>query len=542
MSPSKWTLARERAGLKRIKTDYLVIGSGIAGFTFALKVASHGTVAVLTKKTAGDSNTRYAQGGIAAVVSKEDQFEYHFNDTIKAGADLCHKDAVKVLVNDGPERIKDLMAWGVNFSRDASENLDLAREGGHRVKRILHASDMTGDEIEKTLLKKALAHSNIRIYENYTAIDLITEHQVLDNLQYAFNICFGVYALNNDTREVEAFRADYTLLAGGGASRVYLHSTNPEIATGDGIAMAYRAGAKIANMEFIQFHPTALYYPDHEPFLISEALRGYGGILRNRGGEAFMKKYDQAKELAPRDIVARAIDSEMKKTGDRCVFLDMTHLPAENVKKRFPNIFKHCREALDIDITRDQIPVVPSAHYICGGVMTNLDGQTSMHNLLATGENAHTGVHGANRLASNSLLEAVVFSHRAAQKVIQKKVHHFNVLIPDWDDTGVENEEEWDVLRHNRHEIQTIMWDYVGIIRSRNHLLRALRRLHLLYDEIEDYYKRTRVSQGLLELRNLTTVAYLIARSALNREESRGLHYRTDFPHKQDKFHKDTFI
>jgi L-aspartate oxidase len=535
-------LEQERVGLKHIKSDYLVIGSGIAGLTFALKVADHGTVTILTKNQARESNTRYAQGGIAAVTSEKDQFEYHLNDTMKAGADLCHEDAVRVLVKEGPDRIRDLVSWGVNFTRDKSKNLDLAREGGHRVKRILHVSDMTGDEIEKILLKKALEHPNIQIYENYTAIDLITEHQVLDNLQYAFNICFGVYALNNSNREVETFRADYTLLAGGGASRVYLHSTNPDIATGDGIAMAYRAGAKIANMEFIQFHPTALYHPDHDPFLISEALRGFGGILKNSRGEAFMEKYDPAKELAPRDIVARAIDREMKKSGDRCVFLNMTHLPSSEVKNRFPNIFKHCKEALDIDITKDPIPVVPAAHYICGGIMTNLNGQTSMHNLLATGENAHTGVHGANRLASNSLLEAVVFSHRAAQKVLQKPAPDFKVYTPDWDDTGVENEEEWGVLRHNRNEIQTIMWDYVGIVRSRNHLLRAMRRIHLLYDEIEDYYKRTQVSQGLLELRNLTTVAYLITRSALSREESRGLHYRTDFPKKQKKFRKDTVI
>jgi L-aspartate oxidase len=528
--------------LKRIKTDYLVIGSGIAGLTFALKVADHGTVAILTKKTAGESNTRYAQGGIAAVTSEDDQFEYHFRDTLKAGADLCHEDAVRILVNEGPDRIKDLVSWGVKFSRDDAKNLDLAREGGHRVKRILHASDMTGDEIEKTLLDKAVNHPNVQIFENYTAIDLITEHQVLDNLQFAFNVCFGVYALNNVTCEVEAFRADYILMAGGGASRVYLHTTNPEIATGDGIAMAYRAGTKIANMEFIQFHPTALYDPEHEPFLISEALRGFGGILRNGRGERFMTKYDEAKELAPRDIVARAIDSEMKQSGEKCVFLDMTGLPATDVKNRFPNIYRHCKKYLDLDITRNMIPVVPAAHYVCGGIMTNLNGQTSMHNLLASGENAHTGVHGANRLASNSLLEAVVFSHRAAMKVLQKPGPQFKVTIPDWDDSGVENDEEWGVLRHNRIEIQTIMWDYVGIVRSKNHLIRAMRRINLLYDEIEDYYKRTRVSKGLLELRNMTTIASLITRSALSREESRGLHYRTDFPRKQEKFHKDTVI
>jgi L-aspartate oxidase len=528
--------------LKLINSDYLVIGSGIAGLTFALKVADYGSVTILTKKTAMESNTQYAQGGIAAVFSDDDHFELHEKDTLIAGADLCHKDSVKILVEEGPERINDLLNWGVNFTRDEAKNLDLVREGGHRVKRILHAADMTGDEIEKTLLKRINENPNIRLLENYTAIDLITEHQVLGNLQYAFNICFGVYALNNTTGDVEAFRAAYTLLAGGGASRVYLHTTNPEISTGDGIAMAYRAGAKISNMEFIQFHPTALYHPDHAPFLISEALRGFGGILRNRDGKRFMEDYDTNLELAPRDIVARAIDNEMKKNGDKCVYLDMTHLSPHDVKKRFPNIFKHCKEFLDIDITKDWIPVVPAAHYICGGIMTNLNGQTSMHRLLASGENAHTGVHGANRLASNSLLEAMVFSHRAAQKAIQNNPMSFDVIIPDWDDSGVDNSEEWGLIRHNRLEIQTIMWDYVGIIRSKNHLQRAIRRIHLLFDEIEDYYKRTHVSKDLLELRNMTTIAYLIARSALSREESRGLHYRTDFPQKVDKFQKDTVI
>jgi len=528
--------------LKLTKSDYLVIGSGIAGLTFALKVADFGTVTILTKKSATESNTQYAQGGIAAVFSDDDHFDLHEKDTLIAGADLCHKDAVKVLVEEGPERIKELLNWGVNFSRDETKNLDLAREGGHRVKRILHVADMTGDEIEKTLLKRISEKPTIRLLENFTAIDLITEHQVLGNLQYAFNICFGVYALNNNSGEVEAFRAAYTLLAGGGASRVYLHTTNPEISTGDGIAIAYRAGAKIANMEFIQFHPTALYDPDHEPFLISEALRGFGGVLRNRDGKRFMENYDKNLELAPRDIVARAIDNEMKKSGDKCVYLDMTHLPVYEIKKRFPNIYKHCKNSLEIDISKDLIPVVPAAHYICGGIMTNLNGQTSMHRLLASGENAHTGVHGANRLASNSLLEAVVFSHRAAQKAIQKKPYCFEVIIPDWDDSGVENTEEWGLIRHNRLEIQTIMWDYVGIIRSKNHLQRAIRRINLLFDEIEDYYKRTHVAMDLLELRNLTTIAYLITRSALSREESRGLHYRTDFPNKVNKYQKDSVL
>jgi L-aspartate oxidase len=530
--------------LEIIKSDYLVIGSGLAGLTFALTVADHGQVSLVTKKKAQNTNTSWAQGGIAAVTSDDDTFESHKSDTMIAGAGLCHEDAVSVLVQEGPERIKELVGWGVNFSKDQTNlKFDLAKEGGHSRSRILHVKDTTGEEVERTLLERILDHPNITVYENHFAIDLISEHHVLGNLTSNFNICFGAYVLDKKKKEVKVFQASYTLLATGGATRVYLHSTNPKVATGDGIAMAYRAGVRIANMEFIQFHPTALYNPGHKPFLISEALRGFGGILIDAKGKAFMKKYDERAELAPRDIVARAIDSEMKTQGDDCVFLDMTHLDKETVKSRFPNIFNHCLNHLNLDITESPIPVVPAAHYICGGVMTDLDGQTSMQNLFASGEAAHTGVHGANRLASNSLLEAVVFSHRAAIKAIQSpKKDYSGIILPEWYEQGLENEAEWLLIKHNMKEIQSVMWDYVGIVRSESHLKRAYGRIHFLYEEIEEYYKRTKVFSRLISLRNLTAVAQMIIISAMRRNESRGLHYMTDYPEQSDKFLKDTIV
>jgi L-aspartate oxidase len=530
--------------LEIIKSDYLVIGSGLAGLIFALKVADHGHVSIVTKKKAKDTNTSWAQGGIAAVTSEDDTFESHKQDTMIAGAGLCHDDAVDVLVQEGPERIKELINWGVKFSTDAiTKAFDLAKEGGHSRSRILHAKDMTGAEMEKTLIERVIDHPNITLYENHVAIDLITEHHVLGNLAANFNICFGAYVLDKKKKEVKVFQSSYTLLATGGGTRVYLHSTNPKVATGDGVAMAFRAGVRIANMEFIQFHPTALYNPGHKPFLISEALRGFGGILINAKGKAFMKKYDERAELAPRDIVARAIDSEMKKEGDDCVFLDMTHLDKEVVKDRFPNIYSHCLSHLNLDITESPIPVVPAAHYICGGVMTDLDGQTSMKNLFASGETAHTGVHGANRLASNSLLEAAVFSHRAAMRVIQLPKKDFtSIIIPEWYEQGLENAEEWILIKHNMKEIQSVMWDYVGIVRSETHLKRAYSRIHFLYEEIEEYYKRTKVFGSLISLRNLTAVAHMIINSAMRRNESRGLHFMTDYPEQSEKFLKDTIV
>ncbi len=527
------------------KSDFLVIGSGVAGLSYALKVAEHGKVNIITKSSKRESNTSYAQGGVAAVFSPEDTFESHIQDTLIAGAGLCHKDAVKMAVKDGPVRIRELIDWGIHFTKktDKSGNYDLAREGGHSFHRILHAADLTGAEVHRLLLERAEAHPNIKIWENHLAIDLITEHHVLGNLQAAFNICFGAYALCMGENCVVPFRANYTLLATGGGSKVFLHSTNPDISIGDGVAMAYRAGVRIANMEFIQFHPTSLYNPGGKAFLISEALRGFGGKLIHSDGKRFMPKYDERAELAPRDIVARAIDSEMKNRREECVYLDMTHLDKEEVKEHFPNIYRHCLDGLDLDITEMPIPVVPAAHYMCGGVMTSLSGQTSMQNLFASGEVGHTGIHGANRLASNSLLEALVFSHNAAQKVLSKKPRIFHdIIIPDWDESGIIDKYEWVLIHHNSKEIQNIMWDYVGIVRSKKHLQRAYRRLRVIYEEIEDFYKRSKITGELVELRNMAAVAHLIVRSALSRNESRGLHFMTDYPEKNDKFLKDTII
>jgi L-aspartate oxidase len=527
--------------LTPIKTDYLVIGSGIAGLSFALKVSEWGNVIIVTKKRDSESNTNYAQGGIAAVTAPDDDISLHLEDTLTAGAGLCHQRAVEVLVKEGPRRIKDLVEWGVAFTR-RNEAYDLGREGGHSRNRILHAADMTGAEIERALLNAVRQKEQIQIYEDHFAIDLLTEKQALNNVNRLFNTCFGAYILNEKSGDVFPVQAKVTLLATGGAARVYRHSTNPAISTGDGIAMANRAKAKIANMEFIQFHPTALFDPEGAPFLISEALRGFGGILRRRDGYRFMPDYDSRAELAPRDIVARTIDSEMKKTGDNNVLLDMTALDAEAVKNRFPGIYNYCLTNLRIDISREAIPVVPAAHYVCGGIMTDLYGQSSIANLFAVGECAHSGVHGANRLASNSLLEAVVFSHRAALASKKYLTEDCSVTIPQWDDSGVVNDAEWLLLKHNLEELQMVMWDYVGIVRSRQHLLRAKRRVELLFQEIEDYYRRTVVTAPILELRNLTEVATLIIRSALKRQESRGLHFMSDFPDTDARFLKDTIL
>lgn len=528
--------------LNRYTSDYLVIGAGIAGLNFALNIADHGSVNVISKTSLGETNTNYAQGGVASVYTGKDSFESHIEDTLIAGAGLCHYDAVEAMVKEGPERIKDLIEWGVDFSRNSDNSTyDLAREGGHSVNRIFHVKDFTGAEIQNVLLQRARNHPNIHFFEDHYAIELITEHHALGNLQAAFNICFGAYVFSKEKKEVYVFQSGYTILASGGASRVYLYSTNPESATGDGLSMAFRAGVRIANMEFIQFHPTALYHPARRLFLISEALRGFGGILRNMDGEAFVKRYDKRGELAPRDIVARVIDSEMKKRREDHMLLDITHIDADKVRQNFPKIYDHCLREMNLDITTEPIPVVPAAHYVCGGIMTSLNGQTSMQNLYAVGETAHTGVHGANRLASNSLLEALVFSYRATEKIKTKKARNFaQVNIPDWDETGVLNEEEWVLIRHNLKQIQSLMWDYVGIVRSKQTLQRASRRIKLIYEETENYYQRTKISSELLELRNLSAIAHLIITSALRRNESRGCHFMTDYPKHDDKLLKNT--
>jgi len=516
-----------------IQTDILVIGSGIAGLFYALRVADHKKVVIVTKKQTVESNTNYAQGGIASVLAADDRYELHIEDTLEAGAGLCHLDAVKTVVEEGPELVKELLHLGVDFTTK-NQQLHLGREGGHSRNRIVHSKDLTGKEIERVLVARALSHPNVTILENHMAIELITEHhfQNQSTKESAKNIhCWGAYVLDKEQNTIKKFLATTTVLTSGGCGCVYLHTTNPAIATGDGVAMAFRAGAKVANMEFIQFHPTTLFHPDARSHLISEAVRGHGAYLRNKAGERFMERYDQRKELAPRDIVARAIDSELKQRGDDCVFLDLRHLDAEETKQAFPNIFQKC-QSISLDITRDLIPVVPAAHYSCGGVVSDLYGRSSIANLFVCGEVSMTGLHGANRLASNSLLEALVFANRAAQISLtgtSETVPEFR--IRDWDISGTYNTEEWVLISHNKREIQTLLWDYVGIVRSTLRLQRAQRRINLLYEEVENFYKRTRVSEKLLELRNLTLVGKIIIESALRRMESRGLHFTSDYPH-----------
>jgi L-aspartate oxidase len=517
--------------------DFIVLGSGIAGLSYALKVAPFGSVAVITKKERAESNTNYAQGGVAAVMSAVDSFELHVEDTLSTGMGLSHRDAVEVLVREGPSRLRELVEIGVQFTRKNGV-LDLGREGGHSVNRIVHAKDLTGREIERALLQAVSETPNIRVFENHTAVELITEHHAADaarGRQKSIH-CWGVYALNSIEKRVDIFTSRVVLLSTGGLGQVYLHTTNPLIATGDGVAMAYRAGATIANMEFIQFHPTTLFNSGSPSFLISEAVRGFGGILRTQDGEEFMQAYDPRKSLAPRDIVAYAIDTELKRRGEEYVLLDLRHLPADEVREHFPYIEEVCRTRFKLDITREPIPVVPAAHYSCGGVVTDVDGRTSILGLYAAGEVGMTGVHGANRLASNSLLEALVFSDRGARASVEY-LRSSAPPIPSvrpWDDSGTLNSEEWILVSHNRREIQQIMWDYVGIVRSNHRLERALRRVELMRNEVEPFYKKTRVTEGLIELRNLVQCAELIVRCAMQRKESRGLHVTTDYRERDD--------
>ena len=512
--------------------DYLILGSGIAGLTFALQVAPRGRVAIVTKKDRAESNTNYAQGGIAAVTSKEDSFELHVRDTLEAGAGLCRESVVRTIVGEGPARIAELITLGMKFSEneqraeDGSRELDLGREGGHSKRRILHAKDVTGREIERALLAAVSRQPNIEIFENHVAIDLITSQK----LGYVGeNRCLGAYVFDKKANQVRTFAAPVTVLATGGCGKVYLYTTNPDIATGDGVAMAFRAGASIANMEFVQFHPTCLYHPKAKSFLISEAVRGEGGILKTLDGKEFMDAVHPMKSLAPRDIVARAIDSEMKKSGADCVHLDITHKPAKFIIERFPNIYQTCLRH-SIDITREAIPVVPAAHYQCGGVVTNADGGTDIAGLFAIGEVACTGLHGANRLASNSLLEALVCAHRAADKIISAPPRKSDLKIPLWQSGNAHNPDEMVVVAHNWDEIRRLMWDYVGIVRTNKRLQRAQSRLANLQQEIQEYYWNFIITADLLELRNIATVAELIVRCALMRPESRGLNYNLDFP------------
>jgi len=522
-----------------IKTDFLVIGSGIAGLSYALKVAQDHPemkVLVITKSRADETNTKYAQGGIAGVTDFErDSFDKHIQDTLVAGDGLCNPRTVEIVVTEGPDRINEIIEWGTRFDKDAEGEFKLGKEGGHSEFRILHHKDVTGKEIERALLETVGKQKNIELVKHWFVLDLITQHHLgyLVTKSTPDIECYGVYALDQHTHKIVRILSRITLLATGGNGQAYRTTTNPIIATGDGVAMVYRAKGRIENMEFIQFHPTALFEPGVSPsFLITEAVRGDGGILRNGRGEAFMEKYDARKDLAPRDIVARAIDSEMKKAGTEHVYLDCRHMDTARFIEHFPNIYEKCR-SIGIDIATQMIPVAPAAHYSCGGIKVDEWGRTSIARLYACGECSSTGLHGANRLASNSLLEALVFSHRCYLDSVQQIPYlDFKENIPDWNAEGTTEPDEMILITQSLKELQLLMSDYVGIVRTHTRLQRASKRLDLLHEEIESLYETTAVSPQLCEVRNLITVGYLIVKEAQFRKESRGLHYNTDYPQK----------
>ncbi|MFO7839015.1 MAG: L-aspartate oxidase [Desulfosalsimonadaceae bacterium] len=533
-------------------SDYLVIGSGVAGLLYALKVADSGRVHIITKRNIEESNTAYAQGGIASVFSREDSFDAHIADTLTSGDGLCHESVVEMVVKNAPERIRELISLGVDFNTDLAQesglHLDLSREGGHSQNRIVHAADLTGLAVEKALIERVKQHKNIEVFENHIAVDLITRSTRLKRGQIITtheDYCYGAYVLERNSLQIHTFCAKTILLATGGAGKVYAYTSNPDIASGDGIAMAYRAGAVVANLEFVQFHPTCLFHPEAKNFLISEAVRGEGGVLLNTEGKRFMERYTPLKELACRDVVARAIDSELKKRGDDSVFLDISHKPADSIRSRFPHLHKKCLE-FGIDMTTDPIPVVPAAHYMCGGVVTDIYGQTNIQRLFAIGETACTGLHGANRLASNSLLEALTYAHRAAGKSMDDLQNsEFRKLpeIPPWDDLGTLDSDEAILVSHTWDEIRRFMWNYVGIVRSDKRLARAQRRIELVESEIEEYYWNFKITPDMIELRNIAIVAELIIRCAKHRKESRGLHYNIAYPDKNDtRWKKDTVL
>ncbi len=517
----------------RRKVDFLVIGSGIAGLSYALKVAPYGKVCVISKTNAEESNTQYAQGGIAAVMYTPDSYEKHIQDTIEAGAGLCNEEIVRLTISESTARIKELVSWGTQFDKTKSGKFDLAKEGGHSEFRVLHHKDRTGKEIIRALLEQAHNHPNIEILENYFAVDIITQHHLgIEITRRTPDIsCYGVYVLNPVTNLIDTILSKITLIATGGAGNVYNTTTNPPIATGDGIAMVSRARGEVENMEFIQFHPTSLYNPGEKPsFLITEALRGFGAVLKTIDKKEFMEKYDHRKSLAPRDIVARAIDNEMKLSGDDYVCLDCRHLKKNDLIEHFPTIYAKCL-SIGIDISKDLIPVVPAAHYLCGGIKVDSYGHSSIINLYACGECASTGLHGANRLASNSLLEALVFSHHASIDSI-KRVTDIDLCseIPDWDAEGTVLHEEMVLITQTLKELQFIMTNYVGIVRSNLRLKRALDRLEIIFRETEALYEESIVTVKICELRNLVKIAYLIIKQAILRKESRGLHYSLDYP------------
>ncbi len=522
-----------------LKTDFLVIGSGIAGLSFAIKMAKRfpdKSVTILTKANTDETNTKYAQGGIAVVNDNErDSFDKHIADTLAAGDGLCNEEVVNIVIKEGPERVDEIIAWGAKFDKDKEGDYMLGKEGGHSEFRILHHKDITGYEIERALVEETKQYPNISIYNHWFVVDIITQHHLgyLVTKATPDITCYGVYALNLHNNNIEKILAKCTLMASGGAGQAYRTTTNPRIATGDGIAMAYRAKGRIENMEFIQFHPTALYEAGVSPsFLITEAVRGDGGILRNKHGKAFMAGYDPRADLAPRDVVARAIDNEMKITGTEHVFLDCREMDKEKFMGHFPNIHARCK-AIGIDVFEQMIPVAPAAHYCCGGIKTDEAGRSSILNLYACGECASTGLHGANRLASNSLLEAVVFAHRCAEDMAARiDSLAFNDGVPDWNASGTNEPKEMILITQSQKELQQVMSDYVGIVRNDTRLQRAMNRIDLLHQETEELYKTTTLSPHLCELRNLITIGYLIVKGAQFRKESRGLHYNTDYPGK----------
>ncbi len=521
------------------KFDFLIIGSGIAGMSFALKVAHKGKVALVCKTELEEANTYFAQGGVASVTNTSiDTFDKHIEDTMIAGDWLSEPAAVKKVVTEAPAQIQELIQWGVDFDKNEKGEFDLHREGGHSEFRILHHKDNTGAEIQESLIKAVKQHPNITIFEKHFAVEILTQHHlgVTVTRQTPDIECFGAYVLNLTTGKVDTFLSKVTLMATGGAGAIYQTTTNPLVATGDGIAMVYRAKGTVKDMEFIQFHPTALYHPGDRPsFLITEAMRGYGAVLRTLDGKEFMHKYDSRLSLAPRDIVARAIDNEMKNRGDDHVYLDVTHKDPEETKQHFPNIYKKCL-SLGIDITKDYIPVAPAAHYLCGGILVDLDARSSIHRLYAVGECSCTGLHGGNRLASNSLIEAVVYADAAAKhalQVFEQYTHQED--IPEWNDEGTQSPEEMVLITQSLKEVGQIMSTYVGIVRSNLRLKRAWDRLDILYEETENLFKRSKASKEICELRNMINTGYLIMRQAMERHESRGLHYTIDYPHTETK-------